>query len=176
MGNEDWNDGPTNAAIPAELAKTPEERVSEARSAWRDALGLGTEEALHRAALKLRQAQAWEDAIQAYALLGERFASARALAAHGAGDCFLFSVYARAGVPTELRVRALESALGWYDSALAHGATPGRIEDGYWSACEMLAEACAAERPRQLEVLARYRRAFPHGSHRTEADRRARGA
>lgn len=153
------------------LDKTPDERLAEARADWLDALVTGTEEGLAHAAHRLQRAQAWEDAVAAYEHIGERFPHARAQAQTGAGDCWLFSVYARSGVPRRRRVTALEKALDCYDRALRAGDASRRLDESYWSACELLAEALAGRRDEQLRVLRRYAEAFPEGLHRREATR-----
>ena len=153
------------------LDKTPDERLAEARSDWMDALVGGTEAKLTRAAQQLQRAQAWEDAVQAYEHIAERFPHARAAAFAGAGDCWLFSVYARSGVPRRRRVAALEQALTCYDRARGAGDVSRRVDDSYWSACELLAEAHAGRREEQRRILERYAAAFPEGQHRRDAER-----
>lgn len=159
----------TGAFLQAPLG--PEERLAAARRGWRAALARGDREDLADGALRLQQAQAWPEAIAAYLHLADRFPVARAEAARGTGDCFLFSVYANAGVALETRIAVLEMALRWYDVALQHGHPRGWIEDSYWSACEMLFQAHGGDRARRLHSLQRYQRAFPDGPHRDDASR-----
>ena len=165
-------DDPTEAAVPAELAMTPEERAAHAREAWQRAVARGERAAMIDAAEQLQRAQAWEDGARAYALLGERFEDLRGSAAAGVGDCILYSVYARAGTPREDRVEVLQTALAWYDSALRHGCPRDRVEESYWSACELLLAAHEGHRLRQLEALSRYQSTFPDGLHREDANMR----
>jgi hypothetical protein len=165
-------DEPTDTNIPADLAMTPQERVTKARDAWDRAVARNDRATMVEAAEQLQRAQAWEDGARAYALLGERFDDLRGSAAAGVGDCILYSVYARAGTPREDRVEVLQTALAWYDSALRHGCERERIEESYWSACELLLAAQEGHRLRQLEALARYQSTFPNGLHREDANMR----
>jgi len=168
----DYFDEPTESAISADLALTRDERLAAARSAWTKAADAGDGTSMSEAAQGLQHAQAWEEAARAYALVGERFPETRGESAAGAGDCILFSVYARAGVERNDRVKALEAALAWYDSALRWGHPRERLEASYWSACELLLSAHEGHRLRQLEALARYQSTFPDGQHKVDANTR----
>lgn len=156
------------AKIEREQAKTPAERVAEARASWQNASSAGDQYQMEDAALDLQHAEAYGDAIKAYEAIAERFPAERSRSLYSVGDCWFFSVYGR-DLPAAEETRALEAAVHFYGQALGAGHEPEYVEENYWCATEVLLDLAPNDGHRR-QLLDRYRGTIPRHVQRPDVD------
>lgn len=130
---------------------------------------LDPDEMTHAALELLHDGAAYDEARQVLDELAKTYPDRRADATALAGDAYLFSALRDPAGPRPEHVAAFEKAIQHYESAMRFGKMPGHVEEHYWKAASALAYVHPSPL-RRRGVVDVYRRTFPHGAHKVEAE------